>query len=96
MMIDCPHCGTRTVQEFRYRGDASLVRPAAGPDEEEAFADYVYLRENRAGLHAEHWFHAVGCRAWLVVTRDTRSHEIFSVLPAHLVATVDAARAAAQ
>jgi len=39
--------------------------------------DYVYLRDNLAGLMREHWYHAQGCRNWLVVTRDTRTHEIF-------------------
>jgi methylglutamate dehydrogenase subunit B len=24
----------------------------------------------------EHWYHAQGCRNWIVVTRDTRTHQI--------------------
>jgi sarcosine oxidase subunit delta len=36
----------------------------------------VYLRDNPAGAHEELWYHAFGCRSWLIVTRDTRSHEI--------------------
>jgi sarcosine oxidase subunit delta len=28
------------------------------------------------GLHRELWYHAAGCHGWLVVTRDTMSHEI--------------------
>ncbi len=28
---------------------------------------------------AELWYHAFGCRSWLRVTRDTRTHEIFAV-----------------
>jgi sarcosine oxidase subunit delta len=90
MMIDCPHCGMRSVQEFRYRGDASLIRPPEGMDEEQAFADYVYLRRNSAGPHDEHWFHALGCRTWLVVTRDTRSHDILAVRRACDVAVAGA------
>ena len=38
--------------------------------------DYVYLRDNPAGRHREFWYHAFGCRAWLSVTRDTRTHAI--------------------
>ena len=72
MRIPCPHCGDRDVQEFVYRGDARPVRPA----DDAAMSDYVYLRENPAGLLAEHWYHAQGCRHWIVVTRDTRTHEI--------------------
>jgi sarcosine oxidase subunit delta len=75
MRIPCPFCGDRDVQEFAYRGDASPVRPDADRGEA-AFADYVYSRDNPAGAIAEHWYHAQGCRNWLVVVRDTRSHAI--------------------
>jgi sarcosine oxidase subunit delta len=72
MRIACPYCGARDSQEFTYRGDASVVRPAS----EEGMFDYVYLRDNIAGPIEEHWYHAQGCRNWLVVTRDTRTHDI--------------------
>ena len=54
----------------------------------QAFHDYVYLRDNPAGPHRELWYHGSGCRAWLVVTRDTRTHAILAVTlrearPAH-------------
>jgi sarcosine oxidase subunit delta len=39
----------------------------------------VYLRDNPAGPCRELWFHAAGCHSWLVVERDTRTHEIRSV-----------------
>jgi heterotetrameric sarcosine oxidase delta subunit len=73
--IPCPYCGERDGHEFVYRGDASLHRPVGDAAESEFF-DYVYLRENPAGLILEHWYHAQGCRNWLVVTRDTRTHVI--------------------
>ncbi len=47
---------------------------------------YVYLRDNPAGPHRELWQHVAGCRAWLVVTRDTRTHEVLRVEPARDVA----------
>lgn len=74
MRIPCPFCGDRDSQEFVYRGDASLTRP----ESDEAFVDYVYLRENPAGRMREHWYHAQGCRSWIEVERDTRTHEIFA------------------
>lgn len=40
---------------------------------------YVYLRDNPAGRHQEFWYHGNGCRSWLVVTRDTISHDISDV-----------------
>ncbi len=76
MRIPCPFCGDRDASEFVYRGDASPVRPA----DDAGYYDYVYLRENPAGPFREHWYHAQGCRNWLVVVRDTRSHEIFGAI----------------
>jgi sarcosine oxidase subunit delta len=80
MLIPHPLLGPRDAQEFTYLGDAALLdRPdgmADGP--EAAFGDYVYLRDNPAGVHRELWFHEQGDRSWLVVTRDTVTHEILS------------------
>ena len=85
MRIDCPCCGLRDVGEFTLLGDASPVRPepTAGLD---AMTDYVYLRDNPAGPHRELWYHGFGCRTWLVVCRDTRTHEIAEVAFAREVA----------
>ncbi len=79
MRIHCPYCGEREQGEFTYLGDASKIRPADPLGDAGAMFDYVYLRENRAGGMNELWFHGGGCHAWLVVTRDTASHEIFEV-----------------
>ena len=77
MRIACPHCGERGNEEFSYRGAAGLIRPP--PDAPlEAWHDYVYLRENPAGPHQELWQHVHGCRRWLVVTRNTRTHEMLA------------------
>jgi heterotetrameric sarcosine oxidase delta subunit len=79
MRINCPHCGERDVREFAYLGDASVQRPdPQAPDALERFTSYVYFRDNPAGPHCELWYHGA-CQAWLVVTRDTRSHEVFGV-----------------
>jgi sarcosine oxidase subunit delta len=72
MRIPCPYCGDRDHHEFVYRGDAEPSRPDA---DDEVFA-YVYLRDNPAGWLKEHWYHAQGCRQWIIVERDTRTHEI--------------------
>jgi methylglutamate dehydrogenase subunit B len=83
MRIPCPHCGERNVREFTYLGDATVQRP--DPDEPSAlelFVQYVYLRDNPAGSHREYWYHGSGCQAWLIVVRDTRTHEITGAEPA--------------
>ena len=83
MRIPCPFCGLRGNEEFSYLGDASLRRPGLNaPGAAAAFHDYVYLRENPSGPHQEFWYHGGGCRSWLVVTRNTRTHEISDVKPA--------------
>ena len=81
MRIPCPYCGERPVDEFTVHGDATVARPENSSDPG-VWVDYVYFRDNPAGRHREYFYHHGGCRAWLVVERDTRSHEIFSVTPA--------------
>jgi heterotetrameric sarcosine oxidase delta subunit len=72
IQIPCPVCGVRPYTEFTFGGE---LRPleASGPDEEFA---RVYLRENVAGPQEERWFHALGCRRWLTLTRDTVTNRI--------------------
>jgi methylglutamate dehydrogenase subunit B len=90
MVINCPHCGPRSSQEFRYRGDATRARPDTAIATAEEVADHLYLRDNPCGEHREHWFHAMGCRSWLVVVRDTLTHAIASVATARAPASADA------
>lgn len=80
MRITCPYCGERGLEEFTYRGDATVKRPdSLDESAAQAWVDYVYLRDNPAGPHKELWHHSAGCHAWLEVTRDTVTHEILSV-----------------
>ncbi len=81
MRINCPYCGERSLDEFVYHGDANLMRPdPAAPHAADAFYAYGYERTNIAGAHKELWYHSAGCHAWLVVSRDTRTHEISAVI----------------
>ncbi len=81
MIINHPLLGPRDAQEFTYLGDASLInRPDwQGEDAAGQFHEYLYQRDNPAGLHRELWFHEAGDRSWLVVTRNTLTHEITNV-----------------
>ncbi|MBS0578592.1 MAG: sarcosine oxidase subunit delta [Proteobacteria bacterium] len=78
LRIPCPFCGVRDEIEFRYRGDASVARPAAQADASEFFR-YVYERANPLGWHAEWWLHVGGCRQLLRLERHTLTHEIRAV-----------------
>ncbi len=76
MRLPCPICGERDRREFYFQGAAVMLdRPA--PDAGEAIWDsYVHLRDNPAGPTQDLWFHEAGCGAWLVVERDTVTHEV--------------------
>lgn len=86
MQIPHPLLGLRDASEFTYLGDACLLnRPqvddvsAMGSDTLlDAFDDYQHLRDNPLGVHRELWFHEQGDRSWLLVTRDTGTHEILA------------------
>jgi sarcosine oxidase subunit delta len=77
LVIPCPWCGKRPEVEFRYAGEAHVVRP---PDpaavEDDAWAEYLYMRSNPRGLHAERWRHSHGCGRFFNVLRDTVSDRI--------------------
>ncbi|MEK9718502.1 MAG: sarcosine oxidase subunit delta [Candidatus Puniceispirillum sp.] len=80
--IECPFCGERDHSEFSYGGDASITYPPLDAPAD-AWHDAVFLRENICGRQSETWHHIHGCRMWLIVERDTMTHEIFAVRPAH-------------
>ena len=72
----------RDHSEFSYGGDASVEYPALDALESE-WLEAVFQRENLDGVVLETWQHLQGCRMWIVVERDTRTHSIHSVRPAH-------------
>ena len=74
--LECPNCGPRNVQEFRYGGEYN-PRPADphGVDED-AWTDYVYMRDNKLGVQKEWWYHRAGCGLWLLAERHTYTNEV--------------------
>ena len=86
MLLPCPWCGPRELQEFRFRSvvvDAftavtgadpvALQAPGAG-----AYAR-IYERSNTPDSSVEYWQHERGCRAWLVVHRDPSTGRVVDV-----------------
>jgi sarcosine oxidase subunit delta len=80
--IPCPFCGVRDHSEFSYGGDGSIEYPPLDAPVQE-WHDAVFQRENICGVQTETWQHINGCRMWLLVERNTMTHEIHSVRPAH-------------
>ena len=75
-LLSCPHCGPRPVDEFRFQGEVTR-RPGADASLRE-LTDYVYFRDNVAGVQREWWYHRTGCKVWFVAERDTRTNEVLS------------------
>ena len=82
MIINHPLLGPRDSEEFVYLGSADLIKRPTNWEKDvsgEEFYQYQYIRENIAGDHRELWYHEQGDQSWLVVTRNTLSHEILNV-----------------
>mgnify|MGYP003458568253 FL=1 len=80
LLIHCPYCRMeRPESEFRYGGEAHIsrpVEPAAVSDAE--WADFLYMRSNAKGIHAERWRHIHGCGRFFNSVRDTVSDRILA------------------
>jgi heterotetrameric sarcosine oxidase delta subunit len=73
-LLPCPNCGPRDVNEFHYQGEVT-VRPTGSPSLRDLTA-YLYLRRNVAGVQREWWNHRLGCQAWFLAERDTRTNVV--------------------
>ena len=76
-LLPCPNCGPRDVNEFAYAGEVTR-RPTGEPSLRE-LTDYVYFRDNVAGVQREWWQHRFGCELWFLAERDTRTNEVLRV-----------------
>lgn len=76
MRLTCPHCGERDRREFYYYGHETYARRPGAEAGPEAWDDYLHLRDNPAGVTRDLWYHEMGCSAWIVVTRNTVTHEV--------------------
>jgi sarcosine oxidase subunit delta len=77
LLIPCPWCGNRPENEFRYGGQAHLVRPAdPAAVNDGVWVAYLYLRDNPKGQHTERWRHVHGCERFFNCVRDTATDRI--------------------
>ena len=77
-LIYCPYCEEhREEEEFHPKGQAHIARPA-NPEacSDKQWGDYLFFRDNPRGIHHELWVHAVGCRKFFNITRNTVTYEI--------------------
>lgn len=80
MRISCPYCGERDFSEFRFRREVSNREDVFSETADDGI-EAIHYRQNLAGRQSELWHHAYGCRAWLLVERDTLANTIFGVMP---------------
>ena len=83
-MINCPYCDDALPElEFAYAGEAHIARPA-DPSKlsDEEWRDFLFIRSNPRGLHAERWRHIHGCGRFFNALRDTVSDRFLTTYPA--------------
>jgi sarcosine oxidase subunit delta len=78
MQLDCPHCGARPENEFHCGGQSHIQRPPLACSDE-AWAEYMFNRDNPKGGHAERWRHTFGCGQWFNMVRSTVTHQVMAV-----------------
>ncbi len=78
ILLECPNCGKRNSQEFRYGGEYNPrpANPVEVPDK--TWAEYIYMRANKAGVQFEWWYHRAGCGIWFMAERHTKTNEMLN------------------
>jgi sarcosine oxidase subunit delta len=83
IVIRCPYCHElRTEEELTYGGEANLVCPDPDTASDTQWTDYLFMRTNPKGAHAEQWCCSAGCGQWFKVVRHTVTHEVTEILRA--------------
>ena len=77
ILLKCPNCCERNVAEFRFGGEFKSRPPnPEDPASDEAWADYLYLKENKLGVQQEWWYHRAGCGCWFLAERHTKTQQV--------------------
>ena len=84
LLIHCPYCRMQRPEiEFRYAGEAHMLRPSVPEATSDAqWAEFLYMRTNPKGVHAERWRHISGCGRFFNALRDTVSDRILATYEA--------------
>lgn len=78
-IMNCPLNGPRNISEFAYGGEV-IAMPDPQRCTSGQWAEYVFLRDNKAGVVREWWYHTA-TSYWFIAERDTRSDEILCTYP---------------
>ena len=79
LLINCPYCGPRPELEFTHAGQAHVARPALPAEiSADQLVEFLYLRDNTRGVHAERWRHLRGCARYFNALRDTTTDQFIA------------------
>lgn len=80
LLIDCPYCKEKLPElEFEYAGQAHIARPENPAKQTDAeWRDYLFIRSNVRGDHAEQWRHTHGCGRYFNAVRNTVSDKFIA------------------
>ena len=76
MRIPCPLCGPRDRREFYYLGTEDYLNRPTDQGTIDDLDNQLFLRDNPAGITRDVWYHEMGCTSWMIVTRNTVTHEV--------------------
>jgi len=77
--MHCPLNGPRNMSEFVYGGEVTEM-PDPSTCSSEAWAEYVFLRDNLVGVVREWWYHTP-TSYWFIAERNTVTDEIVRSYP---------------
>ncbi|KZL10953.1 sarcosine oxidase subunit delta [Pseudovibrio sp. Ad26] len=80
LLIHCPYCKEKLPElEFEYAGQAHIARPDNPAEQTDAeWRDYLFIRSNVRGDHAEQWRHSHGCGRYFNALRNTVSDKFIA------------------
>ncbi|WBU53072.1 sarcosine oxidase subunit delta [Paracoccus sp. SCSIO 75233] len=84
LLIHCPYCEeTLPEAEFVYAGQAHVIRPARPAESTDSeWEEFLFIRDNARGAHAERWRHVHGCGRFFNAVRDTVSDRFLTTYKA--------------
>jgi sarcosine oxidase subunit delta len=79
-ILNCPLNGPRNISEFVWGGEVKAM-PDPVRCSDRAWADYVFLEANAAGVVREWWCH-LATSYWFIAERNTVTDEVIRTYPA--------------
>jgi len=76
LILTCPNCGPRNVNEFRFGGETNPRPKDPSAVSEVEWSDYLYMRQNAMGVETEWWYHRAGCSLWFLAERNTHTNQV--------------------